>query len=304
MNENPKNKIIFQAWELIKDDINLKKMYFIPGLLSIVFLTILLIYQSIYTYVVIFHQKEKALEIILWFFHSWYAIEIIILFLIFLIIYIFLYPIFEWALIKYIFEKSQNKDINPWDALSLWIYKFFPLFKFSNLFSEFKFISVFNWYLFIIRMFDWQYINIISYIFLILLLLSSMINIIVIYSKYIIIIENKNVFESLAKSMKLSIITFATTFKLYLLMFILNTRVIINFLIFLAFPITVITLISLITSKIFLTITIIILSIVFILFILFLWYLTWTLDIFKNAIWFYAYRNALIKLHKLEKEEK
>ena len=302
MYQNTKNKIIHQAWELIKEDISIKKMYFFPGLLSIVFLTILLVYQSIYTYVVIFHQKEKALEIILNFFHSSYAFEIIILFLIFVLIYIFLSPIFEWALIKYIFQKAENKKISTWEALSLWFYKFFPLFKFSNLFSEFKFISVFNWYLFIIRMFDWKYIEQISYIFLVLLFLASMINIIVIYAKYIIVIENKWVFASLAKSMKLAIATFATTFKLYLLMFILNTRVIINFIIFLAFPVTIITLISLITSKIFLTITIVILSIIFLLFIAFLGYLTWTLEVFKAAIWFYAYKNASIKLKKLNQE--
>jgi hypothetical protein len=95
MSQNVKHKIITEAWELIKDDIALKKMYFFPGLLSIVFLTILLVYQSIYTYVIIFHQKEKALEIILNFFHSSYAFEIIIIFLVFIIIYILLLPIFE-----------------------------------------------------------------------------------------------------------------------------------------------------------------------------------------------------------------
>jgi hypothetical protein len=151
-------------------------------------------------------------------------------------------------------------------------------------------------------MFDGKYIEQISYVFLVLLFLASIINIIVIYAKYIIIIENKEVFESLAKSMKLSIATFATTVKLYLLMFILNTRVIINFIIFLAFPVTIITLITLITSKIFLTITIVLLSIIFLLFILFLGYLTGTLEVFKTAIWFFAYKNATIKLKKLDQE--
>jgi len=302
MSNNPKNKILLEAWNLIKDDISLKKMYFIPGLLSIVFLTILLIYQSIYTYVVIFHQKDKALEIILNFFHSNYAIEIIIIFVIFILIYLLLSPIFEAALIKYISKKSKNEEITPWEALSLGFYKFLPLFKYNNLFSEFKFISVFNWYLFIIRIFDWKYIKEISYVFLVLLILASLINIIIIYSRYIIVLENKQVFNSIAKSTRLSIATFATTLKLYFLMFILNTRVIFNFIIFLAFPVTIITLISLITTKIFLTITIIILSIFFITLILFLGYLTWVLEVFKTAIWFFAYKNAINKLHKIDKE--
>ena len=67
-------------------------------------------------------------------------------------------------------------------------------------------------------MFDGQYINIITYVFIVLFILSSMINIVVIYAKYIIVIENKNVYKSLAKSMKLTVVTFATTLKLYLLL--------------------------------------------------------------------------------------
>ncbi len=302
--ENPKNKIILEAWNLIKDDISLKKMYFIPGLLSITFLTILLVYQSIYTYIVIFNQKDKALEIILNFFHSNYALEIIIIFIIFILIYLLLSPIFEAALIKYIYQKSEGKSITPREALTLWIYKFLPLFKYNNLFSEFKFISVFNWYLFIIRIFDWKYISEISYVFLILFILASLISIIIIYARYIIVLENKEIFAAIAKSTRLSIATFSTTLKLYFLMFILNTRVIFNFIIFLAFPVTIITLISIITSKIFLTITIIILSIFFILLILLLGYLTWVLEVFKTAIWFFAYKNAMIKLNKINKELK
>jgi hypothetical protein len=60
-----------------------------------VFLTLILTYQSIYTYVEIFGKKEEALVIILNFFHSSYILEVAIAFIIFIIIYFILTPIFE-----------------------------------------------------------------------------------------------------------------------------------------------------------------------------------------------------------------
>ena len=73
-----KEKIILPALELIKNDNKIKKYYFIPGLLSIILLSVLLVYQSIYTYVIILGKREEALEVILEFFHNAYIVEAII----------------------------------------------------------------------------------------------------------------------------------------------------------------------------------------------------------------------------------
>lgn len=299
-----KENILKPAWELIHDDTSIKKMYFLPWLLSIIFLTILLVYQSIYTYVVILDKKEAALSKILQFFHSWYVVEVIIFISIFIIIYLLIIPIFEWGLLKYIHKKDTTWKALCWESITVWFYKFFQLFKYSNLFSEFKFISIVNWYLFIIRFFEWKFIKEISYIFLILLFISIIINILFIYSKYIIVLENKWLFESISKSMRLTILNILTTIKLYLFMFVLNIRVIINFLVFLAFPIIISITITLWLSQLFLTIALIILSIIFILFILLLWYVTWVLEVFKSSIWYYAYKKSNEKLKNIENDIK
>jgi len=90
-----KEKIILPSLELIKNDSKIKKYYFIPGLLSIVLLSVLLVYQSIYTYIIILGKKKEALELILNFFHSSYLIEIIVISVIFMLIYIISMPILE-----------------------------------------------------------------------------------------------------------------------------------------------------------------------------------------------------------------
>ena len=53
MRIDTKDDIIFPAWNLIKDDGKVKKMYFLPWILSIIFLSALLVYQTIYTYTIL-----------------------------------------------------------------------------------------------------------------------------------------------------------------------------------------------------------------------------------------------------------
>lgn len=297
-----KENIIQPAWNLVSNDSKIKKFYFLPGLLSIIFLTLLLVYQFIYTYVVIFKQQEKALEVILDFFHSTYVIEVLIAWWIFLLLYIIIIPIFEAGLISYI-DKKNNTDLeNSYDFVWAWLYRFLPMFEYSNSTSQFKLISLLNLYLFAIR-FTWiEYIALDNIIFWLLLIIGIIINIMFSYSKYIIVLENKKSMESMWKSTKITILNITTTIKLYFWMFLLNLRVVINFLVFLLFPVLFAFAITYITSKIFLLVSIIWLSILFIWFILFLGYLTAVLDIFTTAIWYYAYLDGKTKIKEGDDE--
>ena len=284
-----KEKIIAPAWDIIKNDTSIKKFYLLPWLLSIIFLSVLLVYQSIYTYVEIFWKTDEALVIILNFFHSDYVIEVLITTIIFLIIYFLVTPIFEWWLIKYIHAKNNKIEMSPGDAFWEWIYKFLPIFEYNNLFSEFKLISILNWYLFTIRFIWVEYIWVLTNIFIFVLLLWILINILFAYTKYAIIINDKPVFKAIWYSSKITILNLNRTIRLYFLMLFLNLRVIFNFIIFLSFPIVIVIAIWLITTKLFLIVAVTILLILFIFFIWALWYLTAVLEIFTTSIWYYAY---------------
>lgn len=304
MKIDTKLDIIQPWWELIKDDSKVKKMQFLPWVLSIIFLSALLAYQSIYTYSILADKKEETLEKILMFVHSTYIFEFLIFAVIFVILYILIIPIFEWALIKYIAKKDNTGNAEISESISMWLYKFLPLFKYDNLFSEFKFISIVNWYLFILRFFEFNYITVINYIFLALYIFSVAVNILFAYSKYIMVLENEKIFPSIWKSTKLAFLNLRNTFKLYFLMFILNIRVLFNFIIFLIFPIILVSVIWFITTQILQTIAIVIIMTLFILFILFLWYLTWVLEALKASIWYFAYKKSKQRLDELENELK
>lgn len=290
MNNELKNNVILPAWEIIKEDSKIKKFYLFPWLLSIIFLTLILVYQSIYTYVKIFwHNEKEVFDKILTFLESDYWFEAIIILIIFIVVYFLSTPIFEWWLIKYIDSKIKWKPLSSSEALWEWLYKFLPIFEYNNMFSEFKIISIINSYLFMIRFIWIEYIKTINYIFLIMFFLWLIINILFSYSKYPIVLHNKWVFESIWESAKIAILNPRKTIKLYFLIFFLNLRVVINFVIFLLFPIIIVAAIWFITTKFLLIIAISILSIIFIILIFILWYITAVLDVFKTALWYFAY---------------
>lgn len=290
--ENININIVLPAWKLIHTDSKAKKFYVIPGILSTIFLSAVLTYQTIYTYVVIFGKTERDLQIILHFFESFFNVWILLWVIIFVIIYFLSNPIFEAWLIKYIDLRNKGKNISKSEAFGQGVYKFLPMFEYNNFFSEFKLLSILNFYLFTIRFIWMEYINIINLLYCIIFFVWIFINIMFIYAKYFIILENKTIFASIWESAKLTILSLKKTIYLFFMMFALNLRVIINFIVFLAFPIFIAIAISVISTKILLFITIAIISAIFLFLILFVWYLTAVLDILKIGVWYYAYEDG------------
>jgi len=300
-----KKDIILPAWKIIALDSKVKKFYFLPWILSIIFLTAMLVYQTVYTYVVIAWKKNEAFQLILNFFEKDYFIEIVLIAILFLFFYIFLMPIFEWGLIKYINKRDEtgfNEKISSSDVLWVGLFKFLPVFEYNQMFSKFKFLSILNFYLFSIRLVWIEYLQVISYFYVIIFFFSVLINTFFSYSKYEIVLGNKKVFASIGSSAKITILNLKTTIKLYILIFILNLRVIFNFLILLIFPSLIALAIWFITTKIFLLITIIILSILFIALIAFISYLSAVLDVFTTSLRYYAWKHWKEKLKDIEEK--
>jgi len=284
-----KDKILLPSLEIIKHDSKIKKFYFFPGIISVSFLSITLVYQAIYTYIVLLGRKEDALEVLLGLFHSEYIIYILIWGLVAFIIYVLMVPVFEWALIRYIHQKD-SWNASRGDSLWFGIYRFAPLFEFNNMVSIFKFVSILNAFLFILRFVGMEYFWTLSVFFLIAFIFSIFIGIFTAYARYEIILWNKWAFEAIGSSARLALLNIKTTLRLYVFMFIMNLKVILNFLVFLGFPLIWVSIAGLISSQIFNVIAFIILWIVFILFIVILGYLNAVLDVFRTTIWYRAYK--------------
>ena len=302
---NFKKNIILPSWKIIALDSKVKKLYFLPWVLSIIFLTVMLVYQTVYTYVVVAGKKNEAFQLILKFFEKDYFIEIVIAAVIFLLLYIFLTPIFEWWLIKYISRRDEQwfeKTISSSDVLWVGLFKFLPVFEYDQMFSKFKFLSILNFYLFTIRLLDWEYIKETSYLYLGIFIFSMLFNIFFSYSKFEIVLGNKNVFASIGSSAKITILNLKTTIKLYFLIFLLNFRVILNFFILLLFPFLIAFAIWFISTKLFLWITIVVLSLLFLALIAFISYLSAVLEVFTTSLWYHAWKHWKEKLKWVDEQ--
>lgn len=284
--------ILLPSLELIKHDSKIKKFYFFPWLLSVIFLSVSLVYQVLYTYIVLLWKREEALELMLWFFHTEYIIQLLVASGIFILFYIFLIPIFEWALIRYI-DQRNSWEASRSDSIGFWIYRFAPLFEFNNIFNLFKFASILNGFLFSLRFLGFEYLWALTIFFSIALIFSVVLGVFTAYARFEIILWNKWAFESVSSSAQIALLNIKTTLKLYVLMFIMNLRVILNFVVFLVFPLVWIFIAGLITSQVFSIIAFIVLGFLFVFFVIALWYLSAVLDVFRTEIWYRAYKEGL-----------
>jgi hypothetical protein len=294
--------IIVPSLELIKNDGKVKRLYFLPGTLSLIFLSILLTYQSIYTYIVILWKQEAAFEIILNFLHSQYLTSVIISAVVFIIFYLAIVPIFDGGLIRYIDQKISGKPTGVSDSIGFWVFRFYPMFEYNNIFSMFKLVSLVNALLFSIRFLWIEYLSYMITAFFIAFVFSIVINTLIAYTRYEIVLENKTVFQAIGTSAKISLLSLKTTIKLYLMMFVVNIRVVFNFLLFLVFPLVCIWVVGIATSSVFQIIAIIILGLIFLLLVISIAYMTTVLEVFTTAIWYFAYKEWKQKLDAAKTE--
>lgn len=287
--------ILNPSLKLIRSDYKIKRFYFFPWLMSVIFISVLLVYQAIYTYSILLGKEDITLKIILNFFHSQYVSEVLIASSIFIVLYIILIPIYEWSLIRYI-DKLSSWDASRSDSFGHGIMRFAPLFEFNNIFNMFKFMSIVNGFLFALRFLGIEYASFLIIVFFIAFLFSIILNILIAYARYEIVLEWKWVFEAIWVSSQIALLNIKTTIRLYIFMFIMNIKVIVNFFIFLIFPILSAFIIGFISSQIFITLIFIILGLIFLFLICMLGYMAWVLEIFTTAIWYNAYVEGRKKL--------
>lgn len=120
------------------------------------------------------------------------------------------------------------------------------------------------------------------------------------YTRYEIVLQNKTVFQAIGTSSQIALLNIKTTLRLYVLMFVMNIKVIINFIVFLIFPILTAFILGFISSQTYAMIAIVMLGGVFVFLLLVLGYLAAVLEVFTTAIWYYAYHEGRKKLDEIE----
>ncbi len=159
------------------------------------------------------------------------TVTIVIIVAVIFIWYSLLYPIWESAMIHYLDQEGQK----IWKVIWKWVNDFFVMFEFDAMLFSFGFFT------FAITTLRMYMLYIIDNTFIIILIIIwwaavFLATILWSYAKFAIVIEWKNVFESIKRSASLTIMNFWTTIKFVIIQLFLMIRFIINAIVIMGIP--------------------------------------------------------------------
>jgi hypothetical protein len=288
-----KETIALRAWEMVTDFSSLKKVNFFPSFVSMSWLFLVLIYQITFTYIIIFKQRDRFLEMASNFMHKEYFVEVLVAFGLLLLFYIIIAPLAEGAIIEMIHsyrrsdgEKRHRSLQGIFDGFR----HFLPLFEAHNIIAIFRPLSVITFYILLLRIFGKEYFEAITWVMGMYLLFAFFLNMCFAYAKFFIIFEGATAIKSLSLSTGMAVRHIGITMQLYYTMILLYLRTIIVGIIFLLLPFIIsgiVTWFTIASVQIVLLVVFAILSLIFFIFIV---HLNSTLEIFIEATWYEAYQ--------------
>lgn len=287
-----KETIVLHAWEMITRFPSLKKLNFFPSFIGMLWLFLILIYQITFTYVTVFNKKDVFFSALADFIHKDYFLEVLIVFGVLFLLYIFIAPLAEWGIIEMIhsYRKSDGKKVHrTFQGLFDGFRHFLPLFEAHNVISVFRPLAIITFYILLLRIFGKTFFVPITYIMSGYLIFAFFLNMCFAYASFFIIFENKWAITALSASTGMAVRHINITMHLYYTMMLLYLRTILVALFFLVLPFVISSIIAFFTIievRIFLLSIFGIISCIFFIVIV---HLNSTLEIFVEATWYEAY---------------
>ncbi|MDD2694194.1 MAG: hypothetical protein PHY14_04695 [Candidatus Gracilibacteria bacterium] len=287
-----KESIVLSAWELITKFHSLKKLNFLPSLIGMLWLFLILVYQAVFTYVIVFHKKDQFFEALIQFVHNDYFTEVVVTIAVVFVLYMFLAPLTEGGIVEMIhsYRKSDGKKFHrTFQGIFDGFQHFLPLFEAHNVVTIFRPLAIITFYIFLLRIFGKEYFTPISWVMLIYLIFSFFLNMCFSYTKYFIIFEGKGTIAALSASTGMAVRNIGITLQLYYTMILLYLRTIFVGIFFLVFPFIASAIIAFFTIMSLKLIFLSIFGIISLIFFIVIVHLNSTLEIFIEATWYEAY---------------
>ncbi|MBP6981632.1 hypothetical protein KBB25_02555 [Candidatus Gracilibacteria bacterium] len=285
--------IALSAWEMVTNFPSLKKLNFFPSFIGMFWLMMIIVYQVVFTYVIIFQKKDAFMESALELIHKDYFGNVLIFFGTIFILYIFISPLTEGGMIEMIhsYKKTKGAKVHrTFQGIFDGFRHFLPLFEAHNVIAIFRPLTIITFYIMLLRLFGREYLAPVSYVMLVYLIFAFFMNMCFAYVKFFIIFENKAVIPALSASTNMAMRHIGITMRLYSTMILLYLRTLLVALIFLGIPFAISGIIALFTIvgvQIFLLSIFGIITLVLFIIIV---HLNSTLEIFIEATWYEGYQ--------------
>lgn len=288
-----RESIVLPAWKVASESATIKKLNFLPSLLATAYLSCIILYQVAWSYVNVFHLKDRFFSLVIEFAHASYFMETMITVGILFVIYLLVNPIAEGGLIYLISHKDSG---DPWDkplirALSVGLRSFLPIFEAHNLLAPFKLLAIITEYLFLLRIFGKDYAVAISAIMAAYLALSLVVNVMFAYTRFFIVFENDRAFQAMGKSVRMTLENLDVTFRLYFTLVVVYVRTLLTVVAFIVFPFIVSAILTYVTIGFLQTVAVAVIGIAVLGFLGFVSHLNSVLEIFVEALWYRAWKD-------------
>jgi hypothetical protein len=230
-------KIIGEAWYFTQENKKLIVWFaFIPSFLSTVVGVFYILYQfyafkssplfedwqQSFTFVVVKEVFNLVME------HMDNLVPLFIVAGILVLLYFFLPPLMDGAMIQLIARKKNKQDVRIRDGLRYGFMSFLPLFSFYLITRTYNFFSIASDASFLIRNLGPGVFNLLLPLLILITVLSIILTLIFMFTEYYIVIDDCRVTKAMAKSAVLTVQHWDTTIFISFLMLIISIRIILQ----------------------------------------------------------------------------
>jgi len=249
--------IIREAWEFTQENKKMIMVYaFLPALLGTLAGILYLIYQyyailssplvenwpQSFTTVFVTNVLQVLRDSLSW---SW---PLIVAAIVVVILYLIIPSICEGAIVQLIARKRNKQDVRTRDGLKFGLLSFLPVFEYSWITRTFSIVSMISWTSFVARNLGWGAFDAFLPLAIFFAIVGIILTLIFTYTEYFIIIDDRRVIESIAKSSVLVITHLEETLLLSVLMLIISLRIVVQIVFVLLIPAIVAIIIYFVTS--------------------------------------------------------
>ncbi|HLG25381.1 MAG TPA: hypothetical protein VI588_01120 [Candidatus Gracilibacteria bacterium] len=291
-------EIIREAWEFTQRNKKMIIWYaFVPSLLTTLTGMLYLVYQYFaFRSSPLFENWEQSfttlvvtnvLSVIRDNFST--TLPLIIAAVIIGILYIFIPSFCEGAIIQLVARRRNGQDVRTRDGIRHGFLSFLPLFEYSWIIRTFSLVSFLTWAAFVARNLGWAALNTFAPIFIICMIVGVILTIIFTYTEFFIVIDDRKVIESIAKSSVLVVTHLEETILLSILMIIISLRIIIQIVFVLLIPIVVTAVIYGIASAALPTLALVVGGLIGLILLYIASYLSGTIHVFASTVWTFTF---------------
>ncbi len=291
---------IQEAWNITQINHKLRWFGFIPALLTTLVGIGWLVYQYASVGKVFFGEwanldKYFGVAIDLAKQNGEWSLALGIVAIIVVILYLLLPSLFQAGLIHMSDEAVHDRRVSYSSGFAHGILNYLRIFEFHTLISPLSIISIISLASWMLRWNGMETLKVAWPIFLLLLLLSFLVNFLFSFVDYFIILGRHSVFDSMGKSAKMVILNLPETALMMVLMMFIGIRILINIVLILLIPVLVLVAVAYFSSLSLGLWGILIAILVVLVLVGVVSYLNATINAFATAVWVLTYHELFEK---------